>query len=437
MKKIIFINFNNHCKSHFLDLINQCHYTAIHLSIDNINELTNYLSEHCQKSNYFLFLYNDQKLSIDSIDDSLNELSNLPERIIIYRDALIDLTNFQYPYLYEFFYDPYEKDLFKAKLISIFNRSLHLHKEKLVLRELGILGNLHLDVRKNIYNIDRVVHILVITSPLENAGQNSLFDLTKHNYKLEIDYLPESLILDLPDFPFKFDIIIIDQIQDIHTLIYIYNVLNASDDTFESKIICIFNDSISLNLYADITNLGIDEFCSVSNISQLPDLIKKLIDVRHYEIQMEKLILDSSRKIFIDELTQIFNRHYLMNYLNSFTSVDKIHKKLALIMIDIDKFKHINDTYGHLAGDYVLKEFASILKSNLNNNGIHCVRFGGDEFIILADKNSLMNDEQIVSIINKINLVLKNTLFSFDSNKINFGISFGYCLNEPGKYNSD
>ena len=106
-------------------------------------------------------------------------------------------------------------------------------------------------------------------------------------------------------------------------------------------------------------------------------------------------------------------------------------------MIDIDKFKHINDTYGHLAGDYVLKEFGSILKSNLNNNGIYCVRFGGDEFIILIDKDSLMNDAQILNIINKINLVLQNTLFSFDSNKINFGISFGYCLNKPGQYNSE
>jgi len=62
--------------------------------------------------------------------------------------------------------------------------------------------------------------------------------------------------------------------------------------------------------------------------------------------------------------------------------LSKKQKKLTVAMVDIDNFKIINDTYGHLFGNYVIKRVASTIKSHLKQNGI-VGRYGGDEFFII------------------------------------------------------
>ena len=63
---------------------------------------------------------------------------------------------------------------------------------------------------------------------------------------------------------------------------------------------------------------------------------------------------------------------------------------LSLLMIDIDHFKNINDSHGHLTGDEVLKWFADVLQERLRQNDVHA-RWGGEEFTILADGANLEN----------------------------------------------
>lgn len=84
-----------------------------------------------------------------------------------------------------------------------------------------------------------------------------------------------------------------------------------------------------------------------------------------------------------DALTGLVNRHYLYEWLPKVLQ-HTIHTKnvLCLSMLDIDYFKHINDKYGHEAGDEVLAHIAKILKSNVRESDIAC-RFGGEEFVIV------------------------------------------------------
>jgi diguanylate cyclase (GGDEF)-like protein len=123
-----------------------------------------------------------------------------------------------------------------------------------------------------------------------------------------------------------------------------------------------------------------------------------------------------------DNLTGIANRHNIMNQLDKSIEIsNKNNYKFALMIFDLDKFKKINDVYGHLAGDKVLKYVAQIVQNVLKNTD-YIGRFGGDEFVIIQQ---FINDKSDVEIlINKIFEELKTPLI-IDDNEILINISVG------------
>ncbi len=87
---------------------------------------------------------------------------------------------------------------------------------------------------------------------------------------------------------------------------------------------------------------------------------------------------------FTDPLTNIYNRLHFSNFLDA--EIDRVTRyggTFSVIFFDLDRFKEINDEYGHLAGDEVLKEVAQVVQ-NANRNADIFARYGGEEFIILA-----------------------------------------------------
>ena len=103
---------------------------------------------------------------------------------------------------------------------------------------------------------------------------------------------------------------------------------------------------------------------------------------------------DPSRLIFEDELTGIYNRRFLYQYLQSKVRWDALNKNpLSLIMLDLDKFKQINDNYGHQTGDQALIWVAGLLKEVGGEQGM-AIRYAGDEFMMLLlgmDKKASLN----------------------------------------------
>ena len=91
----------------------------------------------------------------------------------------------------------------------------------------------------------------------------------------------------------------------------------------------------------------------------------------------------------IDALTGIYNKGKFNRVLDDeLKKVRRYKRPLGLILFDIDHFKQINDTFGHQVGDYVLKEIAKIVKSNIRNTDIFA-RWGGEEFVILAPETDI------------------------------------------------
>ncbi len=90
-----------------------------------------------------------------------------------------------------------------------------------------------------------------------------------------------------------------------------------------------------------------------------------------------------------DKLTQAYNRTKFDEIItNELKRVERYHKMLSILMLDIDNFKAVNDTHGHIVGDSVLRALAGILRSNKRDID-HLVRWGGEEFMIVAPETDI------------------------------------------------
>ena len=81
----------------------------------------------------------------------------------------------------------------------------------------------------------------------------------------------------------------------------------------------------------------------------------------------------------VDKLTKLYTRDFLFDFVNNKI---QLHQRFGLILLDIDFFKTINDTYGHPKGDEVIYRVAKFLEECVGDRGV-VVRYGGDEFVII------------------------------------------------------
>lgn len=123
-----------------------------------------------------------------------------------------------------------------------------------------------------------------------------------------------------------------------------------------------------------------------------------------------------------DHLTQVYNRRGIHKELeNACTHYNTDNKNFSLIICDIDYFKKINDNYGHIAGDEVLKKVASEIKSIIRKDDV-LARWGGEEFLVLL-LNATM--EAAYEVGEKIRKSIENTSFTYDKHTIAMTVSIG------------
>ncbi|MEO0142484.1 MAG: diguanylate cyclase [candidate division WOR-3 bacterium] len=122
------------------------------------------------------------------------------------------------------------------------------------------------------------------------------------------------------------------------------------------------------------------------------------------------------KEIFVDELTGAYNRRYLTYWVeNEMKRANRFAKKFALILLDIDNFRDINNTYGHLEGDIVLIEFSKFLRGIIRE--VDClVRYGGDEFIVLVPNTTQQGTmelaQRIITLLNQSEIAKHRVLCS-------------------------
>ena len=129
------------------------------------------------------------------------------------------------------------------------------------------------------------------------------------------------------------------------------------------------------------------------------ELARLNADLTHKMIQVEALQAQLAVEAVHDPLTQLLNRRYLDSVMPGLIgAAERRHAPLALALVDLDHFKHVNDRYGHPAGDAVLREIGRVLPMALRPADVVC-RYGGEEFcIVLPDADGAGAEKALASL---------------------------------------
>ena len=153
-------------------------------------------------------------------------------------------------------------------------------------------------------------------------------------------------------------------------------------------------------------------------------------------LRLERSLKEANEKITMlsitDPLTGIYNRSYLNERLPQEIARSFRYKHpLSLLMCDIDRFKRINDTYGHLIGDQILREFVLCLNGSIRKSIDWMARYGGEEFMIVLPETNVKGARQGAERLRKL---VSTHIFTINGDEIQITASFGISGFDPAEH---
>lgn len=284
---------------------------------------------------------------------------------------------------------------------ALFTRVKSLSRMKTVIDELKLRNQTNSELGANVVDLkDNFVdnHILIIDDDVvqsKNISKN-LVKLTS-NIKVisdpaEVDIINESYIPDV--------VIISNQLEAIDPLRLAVQ-LRAKEILRYSSLVLMTEDD-DLKLVVKGMELGMNDYFNYPiDENELQARIKTQLRRKKYQDSLRSDLEQSVNLSVKDGLTGLYNRRYFDIHLANLIKNHVPSKgSLVLMMLDIDYFKKVNDTYGHQAGDEILKGFAALLKNTLKVTDL-LARYGGEEFVVVlsytSEENGLMVAERIRS----------------------------------------
>jgi diguanylate cyclase len=140
-------------------------------------------------------------------------------------------------------------------------------------------------------------------------------------------------------------------------------------------------------------------------------------------VYQRRITRDCKNLSYQDPLTQLYNRRFIFNLMDNLIARMPSGKgQLSIIMMDVDNFKHINDTYGHAMGDKVLCKMSAVCQKALRH-GNDIGRIGGEEFLVVVPRE---NEQQTRLIAERLRIAIEKAhVMSDDNEEIRFTVSIG------------
>jgi diguanylate cyclase len=184
---------------------------------------------------------------------------------------------------------------------------------------------------------------------------------------------------------------------------------------------------------ADIKHLLESLIEETRTMRKSTQLLHEHLEAKSHEIQLLQEELEQERRrASTDPLTELANRRAFIETLQRASREVSSSHPLSLLMIDIDHFKNINDTHGHLIGDRVIRFLAQVLKQNTKGKDL-AARYGGEEFVVMLGDTGLRGAEAVAE---SIRTAVADAKLVRSDNKQPLGritISLGVTAYRPGE----
>ena len=179
----------------------------------------------------------------------------------------------------------------------------------------------------------------------------------------------------------------------------------------QGKVIAILSVDITTKIKSTVLELikPLETFFIILIIFVFLIMTMTIVQLFHYFI--------TRKRIFTDPLTKLLNR----NYLNEISPSINL-KNYSVAMLDLDKFKMVNDSYGHRTGDYILTQSAEVIKNSIRDTDI-LIRYGGEEFLLFIHNRE--HEVSSFSVCERIKENIGKYNFNFENNEIHITISIG------------
>ncbi|MGD1925502.1 MAG: PleD family two-component system response regulator [Paracoccaceae bacterium] len=212
--------------------------------------------------------------------------------------------------------------------------------------------------------------------------------------------------------------------------------IRARPETRQSATLLVIAGN-DLELATKALELGFNDYIAGPvDLVELTARLRSQLRRKHYSDQLRENMRTTMVQAVTDSLTGTYNRRYANSHLTSL--IEKCREKdtgLAVMMLDLDRFKRINDTYGHAAGDAVLKEFARRLQVNVRSMDL-VARMGGEEFMVVMPD---VTQDLGIEIAERIRAQTADPTFVIDDagTSIDVTVSIGYAVLRENEFPTD
>ena len=231
----------------------------------------------------------------------------------------------------------------------------------------------------------------------------------------------------------QFDMIFLDHLLNDGTSIDFLR--EAEKEGIETPVIVISGQGDEM-LVSQVIQLGAYEYLPKNriNLESVSRVINNTLERARLRNDVKKAQAKMVEMSTVDELTKLHNRRYFIEALEGeFERASRYEIEMALIMVDLDHFKKINDTYGHPSGDMVLSKIGGILKKHVRRNDIAC-RYGGEEFAVIL---SNVSRENIYAAYDRFREMVSEHLFEYESNQFHITVSIGIAFSNNAESAND